>query len=122
MSREMRGCYLMRNIAEIIEKSGNTLEDISRNSHIPISRLERLIEGATPTLAELRKLAKVLRLDFSQFIKEESAAPTALLFRNTMGNRYKASHDLTIEALSQQLEQSLEILSGEIKQKWLGDF
>ena len=48
----------MRNIAELIEKSGMEPQEISEKSRIPMARLKQLIEGKTPTLLELRGLAR----------------------------------------------------------------
>ncbi len=109
----------MRNIAEVVEKSDVSLAEISKRSQIPLLRLQGLVEGERPTLAELRRLAKVLGLDLAQFSSESPKTRTAMLFRDTMGNRLAPSHELTLETLSNQLEQSMGMIDQERNHKWL---
>ena len=112
----------MRNIAELIEKSGMEPQEISEKSRIPMARLKQLIEGKTPTLLELRGLARSLNLDYTQFIERNSPSSTVMLFRDTMGNRLKSSHELTVELLSNQLEQTLGMIGRHQNLRWLDLF
>lgn len=112
----------MRNIAKLIEDSGNTIKSVSKKSEISLERITEIVEGKNPTLAELRQLANALKIDISQFASNRSTENTSLLFRNTMGNNLSPSQELTIEVLSKQLEESLEMLSESNKIEWLNSF
>lgn len=112
----------MRNIAKLIENSGNTIESVSKKSEISLERLKEIIEGEHPSLAELRKLANVLKLNLAQFARSYSTDSTSLLFRNTMGSDFTPSQELTVEILSKQLEESLEMLSEGSELEWLNSF
>lgn len=113
----------MKTIFERIKKSGKSLEKISDESQIPVERLRAVGEGEPASLAELRKLAATLGLELSDFLDtDQSKGKTALLFRQTMGNKIKQSHLPAVEYLSNQMEQSIELLPNYQPPDWLKNF
>jgi len=113
----------MRTIAERIRRSKKSLKKISEESQIALPRLSEIIESKEPTLTELRRLAVTLKLELSDFLETNSSPnQTALLFRQTMGNKLKDSHLPAVEVLSHQMEQSLELLSNHSCPDWLKPF
>lgn len=114
----------MRRIAELIQRSNKSLKKIAEQSEIPFPRLLEIVEDKEPTLAELRKLASTLKLELSDFNEPSTShSRTVVLFRQTMGDKLKASSLPAVEKLSTQLEQSLELLSEDYPTpNWLKPF
>ena len=114
----------MRKIAELIQRSKMSPKKISDKSLIPLPRLLEIVEDKEPTLAELRALASTLKLELSDFIEPSvSRSQTAVLFRQTMGDKLKPTSLPAVEKLSNQLEQSLEFLSEDYSEpEWLKPF
>lgn len=116
------GTTSMTTIAERIKLSGKSLRRISKTSELPESRLSEILEGAEPSLAELRKLAVALRIPLSDFaVKAVDTKPVALLFRQTMG-QLKQSQSSTVDLLSSQMESSLQLLDFVGTPTWLTSF
>jgi Zn-dependent peptidase ImmA (M78 family) len=112
----------MNNIADRIKESGKSLSRISKVSQIPEARIVEILDGAEPTLAELRNLASAIGFSLSDFaLGTSQKRPVALLFRQTMGE-LKTSQLPTVDLLSSQMERSLELLPSTRTPHWMKSF
>lgn len=113
----------MSNIADRIHSSGKSIRKISSASGISEPRLLEIIEGAEPTLAELRQLASALGISITQFTLEtEEHSKAAFLFRHTMMSKLRPSQMPTVDLLSWQIERSLELLPSFKLPPWINSF
>jgi len=112
----------MHNIADRIKESGRTLSRISKISQVPEARIAEILNGAEPTLAELRKLAPAIGFSLSDFaLGTGHKRPVAILFRQTMGE-LKSTQLPTVDLLSSQMERSLELLPSTKAPHWMKFF
>ena len=112
----------MDTLPEILDKYGKSASDISKGSGIELSRINDLVSGVEPTLAELRELASALGISPSEFqTRSVQSRQTELLFRQTMGD-YKPSQVAVVESLSDKIERSLELMPPSVELDWLKRF
>jgi Zn-dependent peptidase ImmA (M78 family) len=112
----------MNNIIDRIKESGKSVSRISKVSKIPEARIVEILDGAEPTLAELRKLASAIGFSLSDFaLGTSTRRPVAFLFRQTMGE-LKTTQLPTVDLLSSQMERSLELLPFTKAPHWMKFF
>src|SRR5688572_8318110 len=109
----------MRNLADLVKKSGHSVKEVADGSGIDLTRLHKILTGESPKLNELRNLARFLKMDLSGLAVESSESPNVMLFRNTMGGSFRRNQELTVEILSNHLDRTMELLSTSIGENWL---
>jgi len=112
----------MDTLPEILERYGKSASDISKKSGIALARINDLVGGAEPSLAELREVASALGVSPSEFQPRSGRSrQTELLFRQTMGD-YRPSQVAEVELLSEKIERSLELIPPTVDLDWLKRF
>ncbi len=100
-------------IRQLIDEVGITVEELAERADIDEERLTAILLGDQPSMTELRKIAKEFNLSVSDLLSEgQSAAQTALLFRQTIQSRPgRRTIKAPIDDFSRRVGQSLEILT-----------
>lgn len=109
----------MRNLDEVVEMSGRTPAEIAEGADIDLTRVVSILSGENPTMAELKKIARFLKIDLTTFVSKPSASPNILLFRDTMGKSFGRNQELTVEILSNHLDSTMELLNWGPQSTWL---
>ena len=101
----------MKKVAEVLRSLSASPQEIAERTRIPLERLQAILGGQSPTLAELRSLSRSLRLPMRVFgTGRTSEAPSDLgvLFRTSIPK--ERQHDASLEQISGFVEAALQLL------------
>lgn len=93
----------MIRIAEHLSSRHLTWDAAAEKSGLSPERLQQVDSGAEPTLSEMKRIAKMLRVPLSAFTEHAPPEPIKMLFRQTLAQRDVAK------------QTSIELLSGQIR-------
>ena len=97
-------------IVDHIKQSGLSISQLSFDAQISEPRLQDLMDGAEPSLGELRQLASAMKISVSDFSPISSVpSPVLRLFQQSMG-QIKTSQRPAVELISQRIQSVLELL------------
>jgi Zn-dependent peptidase ImmA (M78 family) len=98
------------NLGEHLASRKLALDTVAAKASIARERLSAIVSGADATLAEMRAIAKALRLPLASLVAQEPAEPVKALFRRTLDQREAVSSEL--EVISAQVRDALAIARG----------
>ena len=97
----------MTKVANLLRSLPWSIDEIATRSRLSSERVRAIVEGAEASLADLRALARALKIPLRSFASEKSASsPVNLLFRSSITGR----PDLGVEAAAGFVQAALEIL------------
>src|SRR5258708_29009714 len=101
----------MARIADVLRGSGKKPEKLASLTGLSVERINGLLLGAEPNVAELAALARALHLSLADFAPPTEGQSKALvLFRRGRGKE-RPGAELEIETLSSKVNRFLELLS-----------
>lgn len=99
----------MISIANHLSEHKVSWDDAAQKAGMSAERLHQVAAGAEATLAEMRRIAKALRLPLSAMAEQSpSAEPIQILFRQTLGQQ-TATNRSSIEVISSQIRDALSL-------------
>lgn len=112
----------MTRVAQVLRRLSLTAEQIATRSHINVDRVRSILDGADPSLAELRALARGLRIPLRVFAtgapKWKRGHELELLFRG-----YDEKFEPSVESVAAFVDAALHLLPPrQAPPDWLSSF
>jgi Zn-dependent peptidase ImmA (M78 family) len=103
----------MNRVSEVLRSLQLTAEDAARRCQLPQARVQAILEGAEPNLAELRALSQGLRVPLNSFGEQDLASQSqgklGLLFRSAWRTSPE-EYEPTVERVARYVDAALKIL------------
>jgi Zn-dependent peptidase ImmA (M78 family) len=110
----------MTKVASFLRRQNLSIDEIAIKAHLPSERVRSIFEGKEASLAELRALARALKVPLRTFAQEsEGPSELALLFRSSVSSK----SDLGVETAASFAQAALSILPPrKSPPEWLAGF
>jgi Zn-dependent peptidase ImmA (M78 family) len=109
----------MTKVGNFLRSLGLSSDEIAVKARLPSERVRSIIEGKEANLAELRALARALKVPLRSFAPDESSSEIALLFRTSASSR----PDLGVETAASFVQAAISILPHRNSPpEWLSNF
>lgn len=99
------------NLGEHLASRKLAVETVAAKAGLPADRFTQIADGADASLAEMRAIAKALRLPLESLLDPEPAEPVKALFRHTLGQR-EVQVSSEVDVVSAQVRDALAIARG----------
>ncbi|PPT45869.1 hypothetical protein XarbCFBP8147_20910 [Xanthomonas arboricola] len=114
------------NLAQHIAGRNLTTGDVARKTSIPLSRVEKIVAGDEPSLAEVKKISRAIHVPIGNLLYDEAGyraePPYRVLLRRTLDQRDE-DVESSLEIVSSQIADILDITRGLKKNiEWLSIF
>ncbi|MES2633622.1 MAG: ImmA/IrrE family metallo-endopeptidase [Pseudomonadota bacterium] len=99
------------NLGEHLASRKLAVDQVAAKAKLPTERFAQIAAGADASLAEMRAIAKALRLPLESLLDPEPAEPVKALFRHTLGQR-EVEVSSEVDVVSAQVRDALAIARG----------
>jgi len=99
------------NLGEHLASRKLAVDQVAAKAKLPPERFAQIAAGADASLAEMRAIAKALRLPLESLLDPEPAEPVKALFRHTLGQR-EVEVSSEVDVVSAQVRDALAIARG----------
>lgn len=107
------------NLIKYIIDSNQSQEKLAIKSGLPLKTIKAILNGQEPSLADLKKISKALRLSLDFFLKDENGdSELKLLFRKSF-----SENNVKADRFSYMVSNSFSILSGQhYNYSWINSY
>jgi|GEM_PF-3943742 len=99
------------NLGEHLASRELAAAQIAAKAKLPSERFAQIVAGADASLAEMRAIAKAMRLPLESLLDPEPAEPVKALFRHTLGQR-EGEVSSEVDVVSAQVRDVLAVARG----------
>src|SRR5262249_25492703 len=110
-------------LANIVKARQLDLNRLNKRSGVPQERISAIIQGADPSLSELRKLSPPLHVAIMDLVPADAERPAAQWLFRSVASSHSNADPSVLSNLSRKIEYSLKLLghSGAQSQPWWVD-